>query len=98
MASIKIRGSEYDLLPAFRITLGVLNIVLGIIGVILPVMPGFIFFLIAAALFFPNHRFVAPLMDKVEARLPRFVGWLRRLGVGHVQPEPAPQRIDTSVL
>lgn len=98
MASIKIRGSEYDLLPAIRISLGILSFILGIIGAILPVMQGWIFFLISAALFFPRHRYVTKLMEKGEARVPRFVAWLRRLGVGHhMQPEPAPQRIDPTV-
>jgi uncharacterized membrane protein YbaN (DUF454 family) len=96
--NIKIRGSEYDLLPAIRITLGILSFILGIIGAILPVMQGWIFFLISAALFFPRHHFVSRLMKKGEEKVPRFVGWLRRLGVGHAHPEPAPQRVDTSVL
>jgi len=96
LASIKIRGSEYDLLPAFRITLGILSFILGIIGAILPVMPGWPFFLIAGALFFPRHRYVTPLLEKSESRLPRFVAWLRRLGVG-LQPEPATQRIDPTL-
>lgn len=75
-----------------------LSFILGIIGAILPVMQGWIFFLIAVALFFPRHQFVSRLMSKGETKVPRFVAWLRRLGVGHPQPEPAPQRVDTSVL
>ena len=96
--NIKIRGSEYDLLPAIRIVVGILSFILGIIGAILPVMPGWPFFLVAAALFFPRHRYVHDLMEKGETRVPRFVAWLRRLGVGHhMQPQPATQRIDPTV-
>lgn len=96
--NIKIRGSEYDLLPVIRVSLGILSFILGIIGAILPVMQGWIFFLISAALFFPRHRYVHSLMEKGEAKVPRFVGWLRRLGVGpHLQPEPVTQRIDPTV-
>lgn len=96
--NIKIKDSELDLLPVIRITLGVISFVLGIIGAILPVMQGWIFFLISAALFFPRHRYVHRMMAKGEAKVPRFVGLLRRLGVGpHLSPEPVPQRIDPNV-
>lgn len=75
-----------------------LTFVLGVVGVILPVMPGWPFFLVSAALFFPRHRLVYPLLEKGESRLPRFVGLLRRLGVGHqLQPEPVTQRIDPTL-
>lgn len=98
MANIKTRDSKLDLLPVFRISLGILAFLLGIVGAILPVMQGWIFFLISAALFFPRHRYVHTLLEKGEAKVPRFVAWLRRLGVGHhMQPEPAPQRIDPTV-
>jgi uncharacterized membrane protein YbaN (DUF454 family) len=98
--NIKIRDFEIDLLPAVRITLGTVSFILGVIGAILPVMQGWIFFLISAALFFPRHRFVHRILKKGERRVPRFVRWLRRLGVGHPypQPEPVVQRIDSSGL
>ena len=100
MANIKIRGSEYDLLPAIRVSLGVLSFILGIIGAILPIMQGWIFFLIAVALFFPQAKFVTRLMEKGETKVPRFVAWLRKLGVGHAEPvpQPVPTNVDTSVL
>lgn len=65
-----------------RITLGVIFVILGIIGSLLPVMQGWVFFLCAALVLFPRSRFAVKACDKIEPRLPRVVAWLRRQGIG----------------
>lgn len=65
-----------------RISLGVVFVILGIIGSLLPILQGWIFFLIAALLLFPRSRFAVKALDKIEPRMPRLVGWFRRIGIG----------------
>lgn len=67
---------------AIRVTLGFVFVILGIIGSLLPVLQGWIFFLIAFLLLFPKTRFTEKILVKAEPKLPRLVGWLRRHGVG----------------
>jgi uncharacterized membrane protein YbaN (DUF454 family) len=68
-----------------RITLAIVFLVLGVVGVLLPVLQGWIFFLLAAMLLFPRSRFAVKVMQKAEPKLPRVVHWLRRLGIGDAQ-------------
>lgn len=65
-----------------RIGLGITFVILGLIGILIPVMPQTIFFLIAVALFFPTHPRVEQGLRRIEPRWPRFAQFLRRLGVG----------------
>jgi quinol-cytochrome oxidoreductase complex cytochrome b subunit len=65
-----------------RITLGIVFLVLGVIGSLLPVLQGWIFFLLAALVFFPQSRFAVKACDKIEPRMPRLVAFLRRRGIG----------------
>lgn len=67
---------------ALRITLGILFAILGVIGSLLPVMQGWIFFLLAALILFPQSSFAVKACQKVEPRMPRLVGFLRRRGIG----------------
>src|SRR5690349_14982702 len=76
-----------DKLPApmlliLRLTLGIVFAILGVIGSILPIMQGWIFFLLAALVLFPRSRFAIKACDKIEPKMPRLVGWLRRRGIG----------------
>ena len=76
------------MMVALRITLGILFIILGIIGAFVPIMQGWIFMLLAALVLFPQSRFAIKSLDKIEKKMPRVVGWLRKLGVGvHRQNE-----------
>lgn len=68
-----------------RLTLAVVFLVLGVVGIFLPILPGWLFFLLAAMLLFPRSRFAAKVMQKAEPKLPRVVHWLRRLGIGDAQ-------------
>ncbi|HVR37841.1 MAG TPA: hypothetical protein VMU84_02010 [Thermoanaerobaculia bacterium] len=62
-----------------RISLGVTFTILGIAGSLLPVLQGWIFFLLALIVLFPNSRFAETVLAKAEPRMPRFVAWLRRV-------------------
>lgn len=73
-----------------RIGLGVLFLILAAIGALLPVMQGWIFLLLALAMFFPSHPRVERTVRKLEPRWPRLVRLLRRLGVGEPLPATPP--------
>jgi len=65
-----------------RILLGIVFAILGVIGSVLPIMQGWIFFLLAFLVLFPKSRLAVKALDKVERRAPRIVAWLRRRGIG----------------
>lgn len=65
-----------------RIFLGIIFAILGVIGSILPIMQGWIFFLLAALVLFPQSRFAIKACHKIEPRMPRLIAWLRRMGIG----------------
>lgn len=67
---------------ALRICLGTVLAILGVIGVLLPVMQGWVFFVLAALVLFPQSRFAVKALEKAEPKVPRLVAWLRRRGVG----------------
>lgn len=73
---------------ALRITLGIVFAILGVIGSLLPIMQGWIFFLLAILVLFPQSKFAIKSLDKIERRMPRMVARLRRWGIGvHREPE-----------
>jgi len=73
---------------ALRIFLGIVLLILGVIGSLLPVLQGWIFFLLAILVLFPKSRFAVKACDKIEPKMPRLIGWLRRHGIGaHREPE-----------
>ena len=81
------RGRASAKLPApmilfLRITLGIIFAILGVIGSLLPIMQGWIFFLLAALVLFPQSKFAVRSLDKIERRMPRMVARLRRWGIG----------------
>lgn len=65
-----------------RITLGIVFLILGVIGSLLPVLQGWIFFLLAVLVLFPQSKFAVKACEKIEPRMPRMVAWLRRRGIG----------------
>ncbi|MHB0969681.1 MAG: DUF454 family protein [Thermoanaerobaculia bacterium] len=65
-----------------RLTFGVIFFLLGIVGSLLPVLQGWMFFLLAAVMLFPKHPRVERLLARAEAKMPRTVEWLRRRGIG----------------
>lgn len=83
---IRRRGGSATL-PAplrlfLRITLGIIFIILGIIGGLLPVLQGWIFILIAILILFPQSKLAIKALDKIERGMPRLVRWLHRMGIG----------------
>lgn len=70
------------MLFALRIVLGIIFIILGIIGSLLPVMQGWLFFLLAALVLFPRSKFAVKACQKIEPKMPRLVAWLKRRGIG----------------
>ena len=66
----------------FRLGLGIVFFILGIVGSLLPVLQGWLFFLIAFLLFFPQNRYAIRILQKAEPKLPRTVALLKRLGIG----------------
>lgn len=67
---------------ALRIALGIVFSILGVIGSVLPIMQGWVFFLLAALVLFPQSRFAIKACDKIEPRMPRMIRWLRGMGIG----------------
>ena len=72
---------------ALRILLGIVFIILGVIGSVLPIMQGWIFFLLAFLVLFPKSPLAIKALNKVEPRAPKLVAWLRRMGVGTPEAE-----------
>ena len=65
-----------------RVALGIFFAILGVIGSLLPVMQGWLFFLMAVLVLFPNSRFAIKALNKIEPKMPRLVARLRRWGIG----------------
>ena len=65
-----------------RLTAGLGFTLIGVVGLVLPILPGWIFFPVAAVLFFPHSRFTRRTMQFVDARTPGLATLLRRVGVG----------------
>jgi hypothetical protein len=84
---VRWHGLSFAKLPApvllfLRITLGIIFAILGVIGSLLPIMQGWLFFLLAILVLFPQSRFAVKACDKVERRMPRLVKRLRGWGIG----------------
>lgn len=80
-----------------RIILGIVFLLLGVIGALLPVLQGWLFFLVAIVLFFPNHPRVERILIRAEPKFPRLVAWLRRMGIGWTE-SPEIARLDLGEL
>ena len=85
--ALRGRGRASAKLPApmvlfLRITLGIVFAILGVIGSLLPIMQGWVFFLLSALVLFPQSKFAIKSLDKIEKKMPRLVARLRRWGIG----------------
>lgn len=84
------------MLFVLRITLGVIFAILGVIGSLLPIMQGWIFFLLAVLVLFPRSSFAIKSCARIERRMPRLVARLRSWGIGvhrqHHDDDPARAR------
>lgn len=91
--ALRARGLTLATLPspmllALRIALGIIFAILGVVGSLLPIMQGWIFFLLAVLVLFPQSRFAIASLDKIEKKMPRMVTRLRRWGIGVPRDEP----------
>lgn len=81
-----LRGRFTKLPPpvifAIRIALGVVFLILSVVGALLPVLQGWIFFLLAILMLFPQSRLAIKSVDKIRTRMPRVAHWLHLLGIG----------------
>ena len=84
-ASEKPRKDRKRYGKTFRIFLGSVFVVLGIIGSFLPVLQGWLFFLIAFVLLFPQHPKVIAVVEKLEKKHPKWARWLHMFGVADDQ-------------
>jgi len=53
-----------------RLILAVISMVIGVIGLLMPVLPGWLFFGVAMLLLFPNARLSRRVLAKVEEKFP----------------------------
>ena len=65
-----------------RLFLGFVFTILGVIGSVLPVLQGWIFFLLAVFVLFPRSRVTVRIVERIETKAPRIVRGLRRMGIG----------------
>lgn len=68
-----------------RLVLGFVFLILGVIGSILPIMQGWVFFLLAFLVLFPKSKTSEKLVQKVGRRMPRLERFLRKMGIGTLQ-------------
>jgi len=66
-------------MTVLRVIAAAISVVIGIAGLILPVLPGWIFLGLAAALLFPNSAFARKAVAKIEQRFPSTKRLLRFL-------------------
>ena len=67
------------LMPILRFTAVAVSLALGVIGLIMPILPGWIFFGVAALILFPNAGIAQRAMTGIEHRMPRVARILRVL-------------------
>lgn len=67
-----------------RLVLGFVFIILGIIGSVLPVMKGWVFFLLAFLVLFPKSKTTEKVLQKVGHKMPRLERFLRKMGIGTI--------------
>ena len=66
----------------FRLMLGIMFLILGVIGGFIPILQGWIFILLGLLVLFPRAKFTEKVLHKAGPKLPRTVAFLRRFGIG----------------
>lgn len=87
-----LRGRFTKLPPpvifAIRIALGIIFLILAAVGALLPVLQGWVFFVLAMLMLFPQSRLAIKSVDKIRVRMPRLAHRLHLLGIGiHHDPD-----------
>ena len=62
-----------------RLILAAFSVLVGIIGLVMPLLPGWLFFGVAFLLVFPDTRLARTIFGKIEQRWPSSRGVLRFL-------------------
>ena len=81
-AALSRRRSETGGPVLIRMALGFLFLILGVIGAFLPVLQGWVFFLLAFLVFFPRSPLTEKTIRKLEEKMPRLARFMRRMGIG----------------
>ncbi|HSP35580.1 MAG TPA: hypothetical protein VLU46_14815 [Thermoanaerobaculia bacterium] len=67
-----------------RLTLAAIFAMIGVAGLLLPILPGWPFFGLAVLVAFPRARASERMLLLAEPKLPRLTSWLRKNGFGVV--------------
>lgn len=77
---IHIRPADYTWRDIGRIAFGVGMVVLGILGLVFPILNGTLFLIISAFLLAPYSRRIRSLLDRAENRFPTIFERARAFG------------------
>lgn len=81
---------------AIRVGLALISVMVGIAGLLLPILPGWPFLGLAVLLLFPNTRFSQRIFTKIETRFPTTKRFLRFLipvaGLSSLESSPEPTK------
>jgi len=69
-------------LLTLRITIAAVSCLIGVAGLILPILPGWLFFLVAFAVLAPQHRHTKRMVAWIDRRAPRMAKAIRWMGMG----------------
>ena len=81
-AVLGIKTSRTGEKVLIRFALGFVFLILGVIGSLLPIMQGWVFFLLAFLVFFPRSKWTEKIVHKIGNKMPRVERYLRKLGIG----------------
>lgn len=74
-----IRPADYTWRDIARIALGVVMFILGVLGLVFPILQGLLFLLISAILLAPYSRRIRRLLDYGEQRFPGIVARAKQI-------------------
>jgi uncharacterized protein YqgC (DUF456 family) len=69
-------------LLTLRIIVAVICCLIGVAGLILPILPGWLFFFVAFAVLAPRHRYTKRAVAWIDERAPRMAKAIRWMGMG----------------
>lgn len=65
-----------------RLTVALIFAVIGVAGLLLPVLPGWLFMVLAVLVAFPRSWVSERALKMAEPKMPRLIVWLRKHGMG----------------
>ncbi len=78
--------------PVLRIALGIILGIIGLAGLALPLLPGWMFLIPSFLLLFPNSSAAEAMLKKMDQKMPRAGAWLRKTGAGKQKPDASANR------